>query len=123
MIMNREETFPSVADVTTEVPVWASGGDVVTAPERVVRPVESEETATEPPWNVVIFNDPVNLMQYVTHVLMKVFGYSEKKAKILMMQVHQQSRSIVWTGEREKAEFYVQQLQAHQLKTSMEKTR
>jgi ATP-dependent Clp protease adaptor protein ClpS len=40
-----------------------------------------------------------------------------------MMQVHQQSRSIVWTGEREKAEFYVQQLQAHQLKTSMEKAR
>jgi len=83
----------------------------------------AEETSLDVPWNVVVHDDPVNLMQYVTHVLMKVFGYSEKKAKILMMQVHQQSRSIVWTGEREKAEFYVQQLQAHQLKTSMEKAR
>lgn len=80
-----------------------------------------EETALDVPWNVVVHDDPVNLMQYVTYVLMKIFGYSEKKAQILMMQVHQESRSIVWTGDREKAEFYVQQLQAHQLKTSLEK--
>ena len=80
-----------------------------------------EETSLDVPWNVVVHDDPVNLMQYVTYVLMKIFGYDEKKAKILMMQVHQQSRSIVWSGEREKAEFYVQQLQAHQLKTSLEK--
>jgi ATP-dependent Clp protease adaptor protein ClpS len=52
---------------------------------------------------------------------MKIFGYEKKKADILMMQVHRQGRSIVWSGEREKAEFYVQQLQAHQLKTSLEK--
>jgi ATP-dependent Clp protease adaptor protein ClpS len=60
-------------------------------------------------------------MGYVTYVLMKIFGYDEKKASILMMQVHQQGKSLVWTGQREKAEFYVQQLQAHQLKTSLEK--
>lgn len=81
----------------------------------------SEETAAETPWNVVVHDDPVNLMGYVTYVLMKIFGYDEKRASILMMQVHQQGRSIVWSGEREKAEFYVQQLQAHQLKTSLEK--
>jgi ATP-dependent Clp protease adaptor protein ClpS len=62
-------------------------------------------------------------MQYVTFVLMKIFGYDQKKAAILMMQVHQLGRSIVWSGEREKAEFYVQQLQAHQLKTSLEKAK
>ncbi|RYD34783.1 MAG: ATP-dependent Clp protease adapter ClpS [Verrucomicrobiaceae bacterium] len=80
-----------------------------------------EATALDVPWNVVVHDDPVNLMHYVTYVLRKIFGYDEKKAVVLMMQVHRQGRSIVWTGEREKAEFYVQQLQAHQLKTSMEK--
>ena len=80
-----------------------------------------EETAVESPWNVVVHDDPVNLMGYVTLVLMKIFGYDETKATALMMQVHKQGRSIVWSGEREKAEFYVQQLQAHQLKTSLEK--
>ncbi len=79
------------------------------------------ETPPDLPWNVVVHDDPVNLMQYVTFVLMKIFSYDEAKAKILMMQVHKLGRSIVWTGEREKAEFYVQQLQAHQLKTSLEK--
>ena len=80
------------------------------------------DTALDVPWNVIVHDDPVNLMGYVTWVLMKIFGYDESKAAILMMQVHQQGRSIVWTGEREKAEFYTQQLQAHQLKTSLEKT-
>ena len=80
-----------------------------------------ETTQLDVPWNVVVHDDPVNLMGYVTFVLMKIFGYDEKKAAILMMQVHKLGRSIVWSGEREKAEFYVQQLQAHQLKTSLEK--
>ena len=70
----------------------------------------------------MVNDDPVNLMGYVTFVLTKVFGYDEKKASILMIQVHRQGRSIVWTGEREKAEFYVQQLQGHQLKTTLEKS-
>ena len=78
-------------------------------------------TALDVPWNVVVHDDPVNVMGYVTLVLMKIFGYDEKKAAVLMMQVHKLGRSIVWSGEREKAEFYVQQLQSHQLKTSLEK--
>ena len=80
-----------------------------------------EETSVDSPWNVIVHDDPVNLMHYVTFVLMKIFGYNEKKATTLMMQVHKLGRSIVWSGEREKAEFFVQQLQAHQLKTSLEK--
>jgi ATP-dependent Clp protease adaptor protein ClpS len=121
MSMNREETFPSVADVTEVDAVWASGGDVVTAPERVVRPVESEETATEPPWNVVIFNDPVNLMQYVTLVIQRVFGYSKEKAEGMMLDVHHKGKCVVWSGPRERAEYYTQQLQSHQLLASMQK--
>ncbi len=80
-----------------------------------------EDTAIDVPWNVIVHDDPVNLMGYVTHVFMKVFGYNEKKAAVLMMEVHQLGRSVVWTGQREKAEFYTQQLQSHQLKTTMEK--
>lgn len=81
-----------------------------------------EDVSLDLPWNVVVHDDPVNLMEYVTWVFMKVLGYPEKRAARLMMEVHTRGRSIVWTGEREKAEFYTQQLQAHQLKTSLEKT-
>jgi len=77
---------------------------------------------TAPPWNVIVHDDPVNLMAYVTFVLIKIFGYNEKFATTLMLQVHQQGRSVVWTGELEKAEFYTQQLQFHQLKTSLEQS-
>ena len=80
-----------------------------------------EDTALDVPWNVIVHDDPVNLMGYVTWVFMKVLGYDENKATILMMEVHQLGRSVVWNGQREKAEFYTQQLQAHQLKTTMEK--
>lgn len=80
-----------------------------------------QQTSADLPWNVIVHDDPVNLMQYVTFVLMKIFSYDQKRASTLMMQVHEQGRSIVWSGEREMAEFYVQQLQAHQLKSTMEK--
>jgi len=77
--------------------------------------------STQAPWNVVVHDDPVNLMAYVTYVLMKIFGYNEKAATAMMLQVHRQGLSIVWSGELEKAEFYAQQLQFHQLKTTLEK--
>ena len=62
-----------------------------------------EATELDLPWNVIVHVDPVNLMGYVTYVLKKVFGYDEKKAAILMMQVHRQGRSVVWSGQLEKA--------------------
>lgn len=80
-----------------------------------------QNTQLDTPWNVVVLDDPVNLMDYVTWVLIKIFGYSQSKAATLMKQVHNNGRSIVWTGEREKAELYTQQLQAHQLKSTLEK--
>ena len=80
-----------------------------------------EDVALDVPWNVIVHDDPVNLMGYVTWVLMKIFGYPENPAAAMMLEVHKRGRSVVWSGEREKAEFYAQQLQAHQLKTSLEK--
>ena len=72
------------------------------------------------PWQVMILNDPVNLMSFVTLILRRIFGYSEEKATDLMLKVHYEGSAIVWTGEREKAELYVQQLQTHQLYAVME---
>ena len=72
-------------------------------------------TEVDRPWHVVVRNDPVNLMSYVTMVFQKVFGYSTSKAKKHMMEVHQLGESILWTGEREKAENYVYILQQWQL--------
>ena len=75
------------------------------------------------PWNVVVLNDPVNLMSYVAFVLRKLFGFSEDKATRLMLEVHERGRSVVWTGSREKAELYVQQLQGHQLLSRIEQVK
>jgi ATP-dependent Clp protease adaptor protein ClpS len=78
------------------------------------------EPALEHPWNVVVHNDPVNLMVYVTLVFRKVFGFSREKAESHMLEVHHKGRSIVWSGAREQAEFYVQQLHSHLLLATIE---
>jgi ATP-dependent Clp protease adaptor protein ClpS len=80
----------------------------------------SSQNKTAPTWTVIVYDDPINLMQYVTLVFKKVFGYSEEKAKVLMKQVHENGMSLVWSGEKEKAEFYVQQLHSFQLTASLE---
>lgn len=73
------------------------------------------------PWQVVVHNDPVNLMTYVTMVFQRVFGYPREKAERHMLEVHQKGRSILWCGVRERAEFYVQQLHGHLLLATVEK--
>lgn len=80
------------------------------------------EAELDLPWNVIIYNDPVNLMGFVTMIIRRIFGYSEEKAAQLMLEVHHLGRSVVWTGEREKAELYVQQLQSFQLLAAMQKS-
>jgi ATP-dependent Clp protease adaptor protein ClpS len=80
-----------------------------------------DSVSTDLPWNVVVHNDPVNLMSYVTKVFVKVFGFSEERAKKHMLEVHHKGRSIVWSGARERAEFYVQQLQGYLLLSTIEK--
>jgi ATP-dependent Clp protease adaptor protein ClpS len=86
--------------------------------------LEQEATETEsrlaPPWNVIVHNDPITLMVYVTMVLRRLFGYAFPRAHALMMEVHTRGRAIVWTGARERAEIYVQKLHACQLLATME---
>lgn len=71
-------------------------------------------------WRVVVLNDPVNLMSYVVMVFKKVLGFSETKARQHMLEVHEQGRSIVWSGLREKAEAYVFTLQQWHLTAVLE---
>jgi ATP-dependent Clp protease adaptor protein ClpS len=80
----------------------------------------NEDLAT--PWNVIVHNDPVNLMSYVTMVFMRVFGYPRAKAEMHMLEVHTKGRSLVWSGGREHAELYVHQLHGYQLLATLEKS-
>ncbi|GDY03582.1 ATP-dependent Clp protease adapter protein ClpS [Planctomycetota bacterium] len=92
------------------------------------RAATKEQTKTRPqtklaaPWNIIVHDDPVTLMSYVSRVFVLVFGYAQDKAHRLMMEVHKTGRSIVWTGAREHAEVYAQKLQAHHLLTTLEVT-
>jgi ATP-dependent Clp protease adaptor protein ClpS len=80
------------------------------------------ENALDLPWNVVVHNDPVNLMSYVTQVFQKVFGFSRERAEKHMLEVHRLGRSIVWSGGRERAELYVQQLHGWLLLATIEQS-
>ena len=85
-------------------------------------PATETETALGQPWNVIVHNDPVNLMSYVEMVFKRVFGYPKERAQKHMLEVHEQGRSVLWTGEREKAELYVQQLHGYLLLATLERT-
>lgn len=83
--------------------------------------LETEE-AVDLPWNVVVHDDPINLTTYVTMVFERVFGYPRAKAEKHMLEVHRLGRSILWSGNREHAEAYVQQLHAYLLLSTLEKS-
>jgi ATP-dependent Clp protease adaptor protein ClpS len=93
----------------------APGPGVVTEEE------QQTETRLSPPWNVVVHDDPINLMVYVTHVFMRIFGYPRPKAETLMLEVHHRGRAVVWTGEREQAELYAVKLHAAHLSATLER--
>jgi ATP-dependent Clp protease adaptor protein ClpS len=90
--------------------------------ETVVEQETKSSSAVDVPWNVVVHNDPVNLTSYVTHVFQKVFGYNRARAQKHMLEVHELGRSIVWTGARERAESYVEQLHGYLLLATLEKS-
>ena len=90
-----------------------------TAPVEVERPAEEEIIEPDVPWIVIVWNDPINLMSYVTYVFQKLFGYSREKATKLMLDVHHRGRAVVSSGPREKAEMDVYRLHAHGLWATM----
>jgi ATP-dependent Clp protease adaptor protein ClpS len=97
----------------------------VSAPITLPRPVIKKRTKSEddlaPTYYVICWNDPVNLMDYVTHVFMKIFGWNQQKAEKHMMQVHEKGKSVLIREGAEKAEFYVHQLQNYKLQATMER--
>jgi len=93
----------------------------VTQPVEVRDPDLGEEVATESPWIVLVWNDPINLMSYVTFVFQKLFGYSREKATSLMLDVHEKGRAVVASGTREKCELDVFRLHEHGLWATMQK--
>lgn len=82
--------------------------------------VVDEVTDEDRPWVVVVWNDPINLMSYVAFVFRKVFGYSEQKANLLMLDVHEKGRAAVSNGTRTEAERDVNRLHSHGLWATME---
>lgn len=88
----------------------------------VLDEVETEESLDKP-WNIIVHNDPINLMSYVTLTFMRIFGMSKKKAEVHMSEVHGKGKSLVWSGAREQAELYVQQLHQALLLATMEQSK
>jgi ATP-dependent Clp protease adaptor protein ClpS len=82
-------------------------------------PAGADEIERDKPWIVIVWNDPINLMSYVTLVFQKLFGYSREKATQLMLQVHNEGKAVVSSGTREKAEYDVSRLHAHGLWATM----
>lgn len=76
----------------------------VTAPTELERPSTDEVVWVDQPWITIVWNDPINLMSYVTYVFTTYFGYSTARAEKLMLQVHQEGRAVVANGTREEME-------------------
>ena len=87
----------------------------MTAPAQLDRPETDEDVTPDRPWVTIVWNDPINLMSYVTFVLMELFGYPREKAHALMLDVHQKGKAVVSNGTREQMEHDVARLHARGL--------
>jgi ATP-dependent Clp protease adaptor protein ClpS len=92
------------------------------APERSDEVIREDLPESDRPWLVIVWNDPVNLMSYVTWVFQKLFGYTREKATKLMLDVHHKGKAVVSSGPQEKAEFDCYRLHAHGLWATISKS-
>ena len=86
----------------------------------LLEPETIDETDLDRPRVVLVWNDPINLMSYVTFVLQKLFGYSKDEATTLMLQVHHEGKAVVSSGTRSEAERDVFRLHEHGLWATMQ---
>jgi ATP-dependent Clp protease adaptor protein ClpS len=112
--------FTVVAPDATRGTMTASPTPAPTA-DPVIDPALDEAVTGDLPWQAVVWNDPVNLMSYVTYVLQKLFGYPEPKATALMLDVHHKGKAAVSSGDREKIEGDVAKLHAAGLWATMQR--
>ncbi|WP_314323522.1 ATP-dependent Clp protease adapter ClpS [Paenarthrobacter ilicis] len=99
----------------------AFGTDIDERTDTAVQSSTDVLTAPDIPWNLVIWNDPINLMSYVSYVFQSYFGYSESKAHKLMMEVHKKGRSIVAHGSKEQVEQHAVAMHGFGLWATVEK--
>lgn len=94
----------------------------VSAPAEEATEEIQADVLAEPdrPWITIVWNDPINLMSYVTHVFMTVFGYAKPKAEKLMLDVHHRGRAVVSSGTRERMELDVHTLHGYGLWATLE---
>ena len=92
-----------------------------TSPVELDEPTIDEVTQLSSPWVTIVWNDPVNLMSYVTFVFQEYFGYGRKRAEKLMMEVHEDGRSVVSSGSREEMERDVQAMHEYGLWATMQR--
>ncbi|GAA0209373.1 ATP-dependent Clp protease adapter ClpS [Actinomadura nitritigenes] len=85
------------------------------APVELERPDSEEDVRADRPWLAIVWNDPINLMSYVTYVFQAVFGYPKSKAEKLMLDVHRKGRAVVAKGTREEMERDVEILHSYGL--------
>lgn len=85
------------------------------SPAEVDLPRSGDEAVPDKPWVTIVWNDPINLMDYVTYVFQHVFGYTKPKAERLMLDVHQKGRAVVASGTRESMEHNVEILHGYGL--------
>ena len=90
-------------------------------PVELERPEDEELVSADRPWQTVVWNDPVNLMSYVTFVFQQYFGFPKEKAEKLMLEVHHDGRSIVSSGTREEMERDVRAMHEYGLWATLEK--
>jgi ATP-dependent Clp protease adaptor protein ClpS len=93
-----------------------------TAPVSDIETILDQDTTSDRPWLVIVWNDPINLMSFVTFVLQKLFGYSKEKATAMMLDIHHKGRAVVSSGTRERAELDVYRLHEHGLWATMEQS-
>ncbi|BCK58151.1 ATP-dependent Clp protease adapter ClpS [Nocardia wallacei] len=95
----------------------------LSAPQATPETVEATEIleAEDRPWVTVVWDDPVNLMHYVTYIFQKLFGYSKAKATELMLKVHNEGKAVVSSGSRDRMEHDVQRLHAAGLWATMQR--
>ena len=91
------------------------------APTRTPEEIVEEHGDLDRPWVTIVWNDPVNLMTYVTHVLRELFGYDEPTATTLMLQVHNDGKAVVSSGSREAMERDVTAMHGYGLWATLEK--
>ncbi len=89
-------------------------------PDQEIKIQSDSESEHDSGYVVVCWNDPVNLMDYVTHVFQVVFGWPKSKAEKHMMEVHDKGKSVLVRESQEKAEAYVHQLHRYSLHATME---